>query len=189
MFGYLAVLLPVLIRARSVHWVWGHSLLGNVFPLFGLVAFTLLWLHIVGPALLPWLSTYIDFERFLKQTSPFIFAFMLLHPLLLIFNVDFSLTTIVSAYEADDVVLGVIGLLFLLTFDIGEMLRKREFIIKHWNKILLISSIGFLLIFFHSLALGSDLQSGFLHYLWIFYGVTGILAILYNYGVKRFLMK
>jgi hypothetical protein len=183
----LAVLYPVWVCVSNMPWAWDATLPGTIFPVFGLAAFALLWLHIVGPALRPWLDQFVNFEKFLRKTSPFILAFMLLHPLLLLTSFGFRFPEIFTAYEADDVVLGMVGLIFLLTFDIGEMLRKREFVVRHWNKILLISSIGFVLIFFHSLALGDDLQAGFLRYLWMFYGATGILAIAYNYfGRKLF---
>ncbi len=185
LLAILAVAYPVWVCLSSVN--WNTLTVLDIFPAFGLAAFALLWLHMVGPALRPWLDNYVNFEKFLRRTSPFIFAFMILHPALLLIGMNFSLTQILSTFEADDVVIGVVGLLFLLTFDLGEMLKRKEFIVRHWSKILFISSVGFVLIFFHSLSLGEELQSGFLRYLWMFYGATGILSIGYNYfGRKLF---
>ncbi|MBX4189422.1 hypothetical protein KW785_02400 [Candidatus Parcubacteria bacterium] len=174
----LAVLVPLWIRARSSH---------TLFPMLGMAAFSLLWLHIVGPAFEPWLSKYVNFERFLQNTSPLILLFMLLHPLLFLFSINFDLHFIVLSLGNFYIELGLVGLLLLLTFDVGKAMRKKDFVAKHWNKILFTSTIGFVLIFFHSVVVGEDLQAGFLRGLWIFYGVSAMLSIIYVYGIKRFL--
>jgi hypothetical protein len=54
---------------------------------------------------------------------------------------------------------------------------------------LLISTIGFILTFFHSLEVGHELQSGILRNIWIFYGTTGIMATFYTYGIKKYLLN
>lgn len=184
-FSWLVVIYPLFVAIQNRTWGWDDTLIANIFPLFGLAAFSLLWLHIVGPAVEPGIERHVNFRRFLDRTSSFILVFMLLHPTLLLWIIKFDIAVLLGG--GPYIQLGLIGLVMLLTFDIGDALRKRNFVQKHWEKILLVSTIGFILIFFHSLNLGHDLQEGPLRVVWIFFGITSILAAIYNYGVKRFL--
>jgi len=115
-----------------------------------------------------------------------IFVSILLHPILLLANSGFDFGDIFNYGDSDDIWLGIIGLILLITYDIGKSLKRYNFFTRNWNNILLISTIGFLLIFPYSLGLGSDLQSGVPRVIWIFYGITALLATIYTYGIKRF---
>ena len=184
----LAVLYPLWIRLQSLYWSWNLSnIVLNVFPLFGLLAFTLLWLHAMSGVLEPWLRKYINFDQFVHSTATIILFSIILHPLLLLINLRFNISNLFLYYGFTSIWLGIISWLLLITYDIGKSLQKYPFFVKNWQNILTISTIGFILIFFHSLALGSDLQSGPLRIIWIFYGCTAILATIYTYGIKRFL--
>src|SRR3989344_712857 len=185
-FAYLAVLYPVSVRLKSINWTTDAALLLNLFPVFGLVAFAILWLHALSGVFEPWLRNNFDFDRFVHNTSMLVLVCIILHPLLLFVYVDFNLEKILLYYgHLLYIRLGVVGWLLLITYDIGKALKKYNFFARNWNKILLISTIGFLLTFFHSVRLGSDLQSGPLSTVWLFYGVTAIFATLYTYGIKR----
>jgi hypothetical protein len=186
-FSVFVVIYPLWQRARYLNWSLGSSLVFNLFPLFGLAAFTLLWLHIVGASIEPWLRKYIDFEKFVENTSNLILFLMLMHPLLLLVGMNFSIKDILGAYESFYILLGATGLALLLSYDIGRMLKRRDFFTRHWDEILFISTVGFVLIFFHSLAIGSDFHSETLRTIWIFYGTTAILSTIYLYIIKRFL--
>ena len=188
-FAYLAVLYPLWVRINTLNWHFNASLLQNLFPLFGLLAFSLLWLHSISGVFEPWLRKQINFDKFVHSTSIIILISIILHPLLLLVSLKFNFSNLFLYYGEKYIRIGVIGWLLLITYDIGKALKKYNFFAKNWNKILIISNIGFLLTFFHSLALGSDLQSGTLRIIWIFYGVTAIIAIIYTYAIKRFLKK
>ncbi|HEY4528543.1 MAG TPA: hypothetical protein VJJ48_01815 [Candidatus Paceibacterota bacterium] len=180
----LAVLLPIGIHIRDVS--WGETpLLLATFPIFGLLAFTLLWLHSMSGVFEESLRKMFNFDAFVHWSSLVILVSILLHPLLLLASINFDLLIIFGSHPLP-IWLGAIGLTLLLTYDIGKLLKRHEFFQRHWQDILTISTIGFLLIFFHSLQLGSDLQGGFLRKLWVFYGVTAILATIYTYGIKRY---
>lgn len=185
-FAYLAVLYPLWVRFQNVGWSSDNSLLLNLFPFFGLTAFSLLWLHAVSGVFEPWLRRQFNFDRFVRVTSLIIFICIILHPLLLFIGFNFKLTDILS-YGPLYIRLGVIGWLLLITYDIGKALKNSGFFVKNWNLILFISTIGFLLTFFHSRAIGGDLQMGPLKVIWNFYGVTAILSTIYTYGIKRIL--
>ncbi len=186
-FGYLAVLYPLWMRIQTLQWASDATLLPNVFPLFGIGAFALLWLHVISGVFEPWLRKHINFDAFVHRSSVLILICIILHPVLLLATFDFNIKSIALAYNITYIRLGAIGWMLLITYDIGKALKKYHFFTKHWNKILIISNIGFLLTFFHSLHLGTDLQAGPLKILWIFYGITATLAIVYTYGIKKWL--
>ncbi|MSU60475.1 MAG: hypothetical protein EXS52_00980 [Candidatus Staskawiczbacteria bacterium] len=186
-FGYLAVLYPPWVRIGSLQWGFNSSLIPNLFPLFGLTAFSLLWLHSISGVFEPWLKKYINFDKYVHDTSILILICIIAHPLLLLLSLGFNTSSIYAIYGVKYIWFAIIGWCLLITYDVGKALKKYNFFVKHWNAILTISTIGFLLTFFHSLNLGSDLQSGLLRIVWIFYGTTAILSTIYTYGIKRFL--
>jgi len=69
-FAYFAVLYPVLVRVSNLNWAFDSSLLSNLFPIFGLTAFALLWLHSMSGVFEFWLRKYINFDKFVHITSP-----------------------------------------------------------------------------------------------------------------------
>ncbi len=184
----LAVVIPIAIHIRNVSW-GDSSLTAALFPVFGLLAFTLLWLHAISGVFEEWLRERFNFDSFIHWSALVILISIILHPLLLLILVRFNIEAILTSIRNPWILAGVTGLTLLLTYDIGKALKRHDFFVRHWNKILIISNIGFILIFFHSLNIGHTLQTGFMRELWIFYGVTAILALIYTYGFKRFLAQ
>ncbi len=184
-FVYLAVLLPLWLRFKNLTWS-SELILINLFPFFGLAAFSILWLHALSGVFEPWLRKHFDFDQFIHITSMLVLFFIVLHPMLLFIQIDFKLPSLFTNHKLA-IWLAAIGWFLLITYDIGKALKKYDFFVRNWTNILTISTIGFLLTFFHSLMIGSDLQTGPLRSIWIFYGITAILATIYTYGIKRFL--
>lgn len=185
LFAYVAVLYPVWERSKTLTWS-SDLLLPNLFPFFGLIAFSILWLHSMSGVFEVWLRKNFDFDKFVHWTSLMVFVSIILHPLLLFISIDFNISGLISN-GGKYIRWGVIGWFLLITYDIGKALKRYNFFVRHWNKILLISTIGFLFTFFHSINLGSDLQSGPLRAIWIFYGTTAIIATIWTYGIKKLL--
>ena len=182
----LAVLLPIGVHIRNVSWE-ESQLVVNIFPIFGLLAFTLLWFHSIMGVFEEYFREMFDFDRFVDWTATIILVSIILHPLLILILVDFNFPLLLSGHKVA-MWLGITGFLLLITYDIAKP-WKFTYFSKYWNTILIVSTIGFILTFFHSLLIGSDLQGGFMRVLWYFYGITGILATIYTYGIKRFLRK
>ncbi|HZZ99224.1 MAG TPA: hypothetical protein VFK07_00745 [Candidatus Paceibacterota bacterium] len=179
-----AVVYPLWVHIQNSDWS-GTSLAVSLFPLFGLIAFAILWLHIVSGVFEPWLRRQFDFDFFIRWTSILVLICIIVHPLLLLFALGFDLNALFGFGELP-VWLGIIGFLLLLTYDLGKLLRrKNDFFVRHWRHILAISTLGFIFIFFHSLLLGTDIQAGALRDLWWFYGITGIGAALWLYRPGR----
>ena len=183
--AYLAVLYPVWMRLKELTWSLNFdSILINLFPAFGLTAFSILWLHSMSGVFEPWLRKNFNFYKFVHNTALIILLCIILHPLSLFLLLDFKLGDLLFGSHVLYIRLGIIGWLLLITYDIGKALKKYNFFVRNWRKVLLVSTIGFLFTFFHSLNLGSDLQSGPLRVVWIFYGTTAILATIYTYIIK-----
>ncbi len=184
-FAWLAVFYPLYIRASNLTWAFDSTLPGNLFPLFGLCAASLLWLHSISGMFEPWLRANFNFDAFVQRTATLIFLCIIAHPLLLLFSLGFRIWDLYAIYNITYIYLGIVAWCLLITYDLAKPFRKSHFFAKHWNKVLIISNIGFLLTFLHSLALGSDLQTAPLRLIWIFYGITATLSIIYTYAVKN----
>ncbi len=182
----LAVLYPLWQVGSTIDWRLGSSSLVSLFPLFGLAAFSILWLHAISGVFEKWLRQYIDFDFYVQVTSTLVLLSIILHPLLLLIVLKFNFIDLLHSAQPLYIALAISGWLLLISYDITKPLKKKfKFFSRNWSKILLISNIGFLLTFFHSIGAGDNLQSGPLRTLWIFYGVTAILAIIYTYGIDR----
>lgn len=179
---WAAVAYPLLTVIFARTWALDETLLYNLFPIFGVMAFTILWLHVISGVFERDLRKLINFDLYVRRTAWIVFVSIIMHPLLALFSFDFDLWGIIDVYGTWPIRLAVTGWLLLITYDIARLLHKKEFFRRHWRKILFISTIGIILAFFHSIWIGSDLQSGPLRFLWIFYGVTAILATIYNFG-------
>jgi len=189
-FLLVAVGYPLWVGISANNWANNNNFLRNIFPLFGLLAVSLLWIHSLCGVFEEWLKKYINFDLFINITATIILLSIILHPLLLFAIVRFDLNRIATIFSRNFFIwLAAFALLLLLTYDAGKLLKKigYKFFDTHWNNILIISNIGFLLIFFHSLVVGGDLQEGSLRNVWIFYGVTATLAIIYTYIIKPLL--
>lgn len=182
---WLAVLYPLATVISARKWALDDTLVYNLFPIFGVLSFTILWLHVISGVFEEGLRKLINFDLYVRRTAWIIFASIIMHPLLALFTFDFSLWNIIDVYGRWPIVLAVTAWLLLITYDIGRLLHEKDFFARHWRKVLFISTVGIIFSFFHSIWIGGDLQEGPLRILWIFYGVTAILATIYNFGIKR----
>lgn len=188
--AFLAVIYPLSVWYGRVGLVFDENLPLLLFPALGLAAFSIMWLHVVGGALREWLSKFIDFQKFVDSSSVAVLFLIILHPILLLYAVGLrSAGSIFQFNEAKYIWLAIIAWPILVGYDILKKFRDRAFFSKHWEKVKLVATIGFFLTLFHSLGVGSDLQSGPLRVVWIFYGISAAVAASYTYGIKKFLYK
>lgn len=161
----------------------------QIFPLLGLLAFSVMWSHYIAAAARLYykldkkvLSGYFD------ATSLFVLGAILLHPGLLgwqLWRDGFGLPPgSTYSYVAPDmrlyIVIAVIALAIFLSYEL-----RRKFGTRPWWKYMgYASDIGMILIFIHSLNLGSHLQMGWFRVIWYFYGLTLVSAIGYMYWLK-----
>ena len=156
----------------------------DVFPLFGLIAFGLMWTHFVMGAL----RRYANVEA--PKASPYktvsmglVLGLIVLHPGLLwlgLYNDGYGLPPQSHALAYQDqvlfVALGTLGLTIFLAFEL-----KRWFVSRKWWKYVEYAQIlGMAAIFFHAVELGNELQQDWFMLLWWFYGITLAISIVYS---------
>lgn len=182
--GILIIPPLVFIQNRSVE---ALSTASTAFPIFGLIAFTLVWSQLmIG-----------SFMRLLTRIYPRILAwhiaqgltalgFALLHPFLLILSLRHDLG-IYFGYQfvpsgfAPYVYLGQAALLLLVIAVAAALLRRWPPIQRYWHWIHLLNYGVFFLVWFHSWNLGGDIQTTpLLRGLWQFFFVTVIAGLVYR---------
>lgn len=185
MFALVAVFFPVLVWKQTVTINLDSSLLRTIFPVLGLIAYMIMWLHIIGGAFETKLNRYIDFDYFLYWSSYIVLGLLILHPLIFIVNFGFpQFSGIFNFGSGSFIWLGILGWLMLITYDIRKAFSNQIFFKRHWGAIQFLSTAGFYVIFFHSLFLGHNLGSGPLRTAWILFGISGVLASVYTYLIR-----
>ena len=177
---------PLYVWLQNTNLVWDSSLLMSIFPVLGLMAFTIMYLHIIGRPFAEQLEQIIPWKSLERTSSYLVLILIVLHPVLrFLYYVKEGLSLIPTGNLVLPLSLGFIGFLMLITYDLGKRFNNSTFVTRHWGKIDFISTLGFYVIFFHSLMLGSDLQSGGLRNLWIFFGLTAAIATFHSFVFTR----
>lgn len=179
-FALCVVGYPLTVWYSNVSLNFDATLFSTIFPAFGLAAFTTMYLNIIGRPFAAWLEQYIPFKTFGRLSSKVVLLFLILHPL-------FASLYLISTHILfspppgflQPILLGVIGFSALILYDIGRAFHKNALVTRYWVVIDVVSTIGFYLLWVHSLALGSDLQTEPLRTLWIAYGITAAIASCY----------
>lgn len=174
--------------------VWLQSISGHfhfdgyhIFPLLGLLAFSLMWTHyIVGALRRHYKVSKAPFRAYFKYTGIVVLLAILLHPGLLILQLwkdgfGFPPQSYLENYVAPSgkfaALLGSISLVIFLAFEL-----KRKFGNRSWWKLVEYAQMfAMLAIFSHALKLGGALQFGWFRTLWLLYGVTFVIAVMYTY--------
>lgn len=76
--------------------------------------------------------------------------------------------------------LGTISLLVFLSYELRRIFATKRW----WRFVQYASDIAMLAVFYHGLRLGSNLQRGWFKWLWLAYGLTLALALIYIYTTK-----
>lgn len=172
--------------------VWGHSFGWQLqainayqfFPVLGLLGFSIMWSHyMAGEMKRSFLKA--DLTKYFRYTGYAVLLAIVLHPGILIYQrfrdgyglPPGSYKTYVAPSMAWLTLLGSISLLAFLAFELHRFFGKKSW----WVYVVAAGDLAMIGIFIHSLNLGSQLQGGWFRYVWIFYGVTLILAIAHKY--------
>lgn len=179
-----AIALAIIKWGGSYNWGLGNLSSYQVFPLFGLIAFSTMWSHYVMSALRQlWGIERGALRQYLRLTSWIVLIAILLHPSILIAQLffdsgglpPFSYYRYVGAYGKWAVTLGTLSFLAFLAYELYRWFARRSW----WRYIQYASDIAMIAIFYHALKLGSHLQSGWFRTVWFFYGATFLIALLY----------
>ncbi|MCA9346217.1 hypothetical protein KC960_01880 [Candidatus Saccharibacteria bacterium] len=196
MVVFAAWLLSLVVSAIAIT-VWvqcfnGEITLNNysLFPLFGLLAFSLMWVHYIVGALRRYFA--VDKKHlkiYYKVTSVTVLLAILLHPGLFIYQLwrngyglpPESYKYYVASSAVWAVMLGTIALWIFLAFE-----TKRVFGKKQWWKLVECAQIlAMVLIYIHALQLGGEIQTGWYKVVWVFYGLSFLAASTYIFIKDR----
>ncbi len=184
-----AVVLAFVAWGQGNSWQFAGMSTYQLFPLFGLLAFSLMWGHYVAAALrLHFKLDKAVLKTYFEVTSLAVLGAILLHPGLLAWQLwrdglglpPGSELNYLGSDMSMYILIAMISLVVFLAYEL-----RRKFDQKPWWKYVQYSSdAAILLILLHSLKLGSELQTGWFQIVWYFYAVTLVSALIYIYYQK-----
>lgn len=182
-------LIAILVWGQGLNWQFGKLSAYQLFPLFGLLAFSLMWSTYVAGSLRR--RTEFDttgMKAYYRYVGLAILVAIVLHPTILIWQLwrdGFGLPP--NSYEAYvgqaarwAVVISSLAWFIFLAYEFKRWFGKRWW----WRYMATAGSVALIGIFFHALRLGINLQHGWFRYLWYFYGLSLIVMILDSYVAK-----
>jgi hypothetical protein len=186
----LASFLAVLVWGQSFLWQFDAMSSYLLFPLFGLLAFSLMWTHYIAGSLRRLAGVKkVELQRFLNITGYAVLGLILLHPGLLIWQLfrdgkgfpPESYLHYVAPNMAWIAALGTVSLGVFLAYELRPWFQDRSW----WPWVTRAGNVAMLAIVYHGLRLGSQTQTGWYHYVWLFYAVTLVASLSYNYYIDR----
>ncbi len=154
----------------------------TIFPLFGLYAFTLVWIQVMLGSNMDFLRrVYSWIERFHRTEGVFVFLFAWTHPMLLLIGVglkSYFPPVYVSPRLVPFVYLGYLQFFLINLTVVTALLRRTAFMKKYWRKLHVINYVTFFSIWTHSWFLGTDVHASSLRYVWVFYILTVVASTL-----------
>lgn len=168
--------------AQDINWQFSDLSVYQIFPLFGLLAFSLIWSMYAVAFLVRNLKIESGhLKKYFKIMSLSVLAAILIHPGLLwwqLWRDGFGLPpqSYLQHYVAPSlkwaVLLGTTTWLVFIAYEFKNKYRNRSW----WRYMEYLADAGLVAIFFHGLALGGELQKGWFRYVWYFYGL--VLAVI-----------
>ena len=179
--------IAVIAWGNNLNWTLGNLSVYQLFPLLGLMAFSIMWGHYIALAVRKLMGLGEDSSKtYYKYTGYLVLALILLHPGLLIFQLWYDgfgfppnsyLENYVAPSLAGAVYIGTVSWVFFIAFEFKKWIKGT----KLWPTVRYGSDAAMIGIFIHGLVLGSNLQTGWYNRVWIVYGVTLVLSLAFIY--------
>ncbi|SRR6266550_2279548 len=167
------------------HWRFDHLTVYRIFPLLGLLAFSLMWVHYVVSALRRYYQLERPpFARYYSVTGWLVLVLILLHPGLLVGQLwldgfglppDSYLQHFVAPSLGWVATLGPLSLGVFLVYELQRLYRDKPW----WKWMNLATEVAMLAIFYHGLRLGDELQHEWFKDVWLLYGVSLFAILMY----------
>lgn len=184
-------LLAVLAWGQSYRWQLAGWSLYVIFPLLGLLAYSLMWTHYIAGVIrrragLPQAAI----KQYLSLTGYAVLVLILLHPGLLWYQLwrdglGLPPASYLEHYVAPGLrwvaILGTISLVVFLAYELKPWFHQRRW----WPAVVWAGNLAMVAIFYHGLRLGTQTQSGWYHWLWWLYGLSLVAALAFNYYVDN----
>ncbi len=184
----LVTLLGIYVWGKGIGWQLSSISAYSLFPVLGLVAFSIMWSHYVVSAIRTFVNPAIDLHDFFKWTGYAVLVLILLHPGILIyqrFRDGFGLPpgsyqSYVAPGMAWLTLLGSVSLLAFLAFELKRWFDKKSW----WKYVLYLNEAAMLAIFYHGLQLGTQTHIAWFRNIWWFYGISLIAVLIYSHIVR-----
>lgn len=178
----LVAILAMLAWYQSLLVPLGKLGIYDVFPLFGILAFSIMWSHYMVSAL----RARLNFDReklnaYYSITVAVVLGAILLHPGLLTWQFwQDGGGLLVFNYVAPDlrfyVIIAEVALLAFLAYEFHRWFKDYSW----WHWVERASDVAMIIILIHGFKLGGDILPDWFVALWFFYGAALIAAILYS---------
>ena len=175
----VVILLPVYVWADFLSWNFSTVNISLLFPLLGLLAYSILWLQMLVVSRLIPLSTIVRNNFFFISGLVFLLL-IIAHPLLLSiaqYQIGQSVVDYVGDTKQVFIFLALAAWVIFITYEIFNKFKKWRYFNNSMKVFKYLNYIAFYLIFVHSISLGTHLQDGLLKFIWYFYALTGLLFI------------
>jgi hypothetical protein len=161
----------------------------QLFPLLGLLAFSLMWAHYVAG----FVRQRLQVEKavlsgYFEKTSLAVLILLFLHPGLLIYQrfrdgyglPPHSYETYVAPGLGWVTLIGTVSWCIFIAYEFRRKFENR----KWWQYVAMAGDFAMLGIVYHSLRLGDQLQTGWYRGVWFGYAIILVLILINNYYLK-----
>lgn len=176
--------------SQGVRWQFSGLSSYKIFPLFGLLAFSLIWsMYVVGFLRRRARVDANEFRNYYKILGVIILGAILLHPSLLSWQLmrdGFGLPpgsikeNYVSPALGWAVTLGMLSWLVFITYELRFKFKNKQW----WKYVQYAGDAAIVAVFIHGLKLGGELQQGWFQVVWYFYGGILLLVLVDTYYGK-----
>lgn len=191
-WGTSIVVTAIAVVAWADNYDWQFAGMGTyqLFPLFGLLAFSIMWSHYIVSAVRQYFQVDSKaLSHYFEVTAAVVLTSILLHPGLLLWQLwrdglglpPGSAKIYVGAAAYWAIWLGIIAWTAFIAYEFRRFFGKK----KWWPVVQHASDVGMALIFIHALKLGGALHPGWFRNVWYLYGVGLVAAVAYGY-YKRY---
>lgn len=181
----LVTFLAIYVWGQSLDWQFSGLTIYEIFPVLGLIAFSIMWSHYIVSVV----RQYLDIDReatkkYFETTSMVVLIAIVLHPGLLIYQLyrDGLGLPPGSYYKVYGwlAILGTVSWFAFIAFEFRRKFGQK----KWWPYVGYAGDAAMLAIFYHGLKLGTQLHIDWFRWVWYFYGLTLIGALAYIYAKK-----
>lgn len=185
----LVCIVAVAAWGQSLRWHLSTISTYQLFPVFGLLAFSLMWSHYVAAVV----RQYFKIEKavlktYFEATSIAVLAVILLHVGLLVYQLYHdglglppgSELNYVPPSRSFYILIAMFSFFVFMSYELRRKFDTRSW----WKYVQYASDLAIVLIYIHGLKLGDQLQAGWLRAVWYLYGLTLAVALGYIYTGK-----
>lgn len=182
----ILLVLPVIAWAQVYEAQLKNPDIYTVYPLFGLVAFTMMFGHVLTATLARLVHVeLVEFKAYYRATGLVVLACLLLHPGLFVWQLHrdgyglppFSYLEFVGPDQRIFVLMSSIAFVIFLLFELKRWFGGRSW----WHIVERSSDAAMILIFFHALFLSTQTQLAWFRVVWVVYGILLGSCLVYAY--------